>query len=379
MKIAFFSNFISHHQVHVADELYRLTDCNYTFVELEAMPDSFVKTGYPDYSSRPYVLQAWKSEDKYKQAMDLAIECDVMIIGSLIALPFEVRRCRNTDKLTFEYRERWLKKGLKNLLSPRLQRWLWYYHTLFKSKPVYTLCASAFASSDLYRLGAMKNRCYRWGYFTEVTPLDIEKRLSFRDKETLKMMWCARMIEWKHPELVVQLSERLKNKGYKIEVNMYGDGVLKDEIDTLINQKGLRDVVSLKGNIPNEEVLQAMKDHDIFLFTSDHQEGWGAVANEAMASGCVLVGSDKIGSVPFLVKDNSNGLIFKSCDLDDLTNKVESLLLNRQLMNCLAKKGYETMINIWSPQNAARQFLQLVECLNNGSNSSLLGGPCSKI
>ncbi len=34
----------------------------------------------------------------------------------------------------------------------------------------------------------------------------------------------------------------------------------------------------------------------------------GAVANEAMANGCVVVGSHEIGSIPYLIQDLSNGL-----------------------------------------------------------------------
>ena len=36
-----------------------------------------------------------------------------------------------------------------------------------------------------------------------------------------------------------------------------------------------------------------MEKADIFLFTSDRREGWGAVANEAMNSACALVVSGK--------------------------------------------------------------------------------------
>ena len=54
--------------------------------------------------------------------------------------------------------------------------------------------------------------------------------------------------------------------------------------------------------MPNAKILQEMRKHEIFLFTSDRNEGWGAVSNESMSNGCMLVGSDGIGSIPFLVK-----------------------------------------------------------------------------
>ena len=63
MTIVYFSNFINHHQANVSEELYMITNGNYTFVELCAIYDWLVKSGYPDFSGKPYVLQAWKNEE----------------------------------------------------------------------------------------------------------------------------------------------------------------------------------------------------------------------------------------------------------------------------------------------------------------------------
>lgn len=141
---------------------------------------------------------------------------------------------------------------------------------------------------------------------------------------------------------------------------------------------GVVDVVSFKGNMPNDEILCAMRQHDIFLFTSDKNEGWGAVANEAMSNGCAIVGSDAIGSIPFLVKDGENGYTFKSRNLDSLCEKVEDLLDNPTKRKQFAINAYRTMCDVWSPKNAAKNFLQLVTDIQNGAEVSIENGPCSK-
>ena len=71
-----------------------------------------------------------------------------------------------------------------------------------------------------------------------------------------------------------------------------------------------------------------MRNHDIFIFTSDRQEGWGAVLNEAMDSGSTVVASDAIGSSPFLIKDGQNGFLFKSENHKSLYQKVAYLIDN---------------------------------------------------
>ena len=40
--------------------------------------------------------------------------------------------------------------------------------------------------------------------------------------------------------------------------------------------------------------------------------------------------------------------------------------------------GYKTMRDVWSPKNAAINFLQLVEDIQQGRDCSIEDGPCSK-
>ncbi len=71
-----------------------------------------------------------------------------------------------------------------------------------------------------------------------------------------------------------------------------------------------------------------MERAEIYLFTSDRQEGWGAVLNEAMNSGCAVLTSHEIGATPYLVKDGENGIVFKSRDQKDLNRRLYELMEN---------------------------------------------------
>lgn len=379
MQIVFFSNFINHHQANVADELYKLTNGNYTFVELCPIYDWLLKGGYSDLSTRPYVLQAWKSREDMDKAMKLLYSADVALFSCPEAWKYEVIRAK-TGKLTFDVSERWLKRGWLNLASPRLLKYFWYYYTVFSRHKVYKLCSSAFACTDHYKLHSFFNKCYKWGYFTKVdADFAVEASENVSTSESVcTLMWCARFLKWKHPELPIKMAKRLKAKGYKFMLDMYGSGVELDKTKKLVKQFDVSDIVSFKGNMPNEDILSAMREHEIFLFTSDKNEGWGAVANEAMSNGCAIVASSAIGSVPFLVKDGENGCIFESCNLDSLCKKVEWLLDNADKQNKLAINAYHSMRDMWSPKNAAINFLKLVEDLESGREASITEGPCSK-
>lgn len=377
MKIVYFSNFINHHQVPLADELYHKIQGQFYFVELKKIDDVLIRSGYQDFSDRPYLVKAWRDEESIKIAEELCWNADVAIFGA-DSLQFEKARAR-TGKLSFEVSERWLKRGLFNLLSPLIMKYILSYHTIHHNKPVYKLCASAYASNDQYLLRTYINRCYKWGYFTKVEDLDVASIITCRRSEKIcRIMWCARFIGWKHPEIPVRLAARLKEKGYEFCVDMYGSGPMLEKTRQLAIKLKVADIVHFKGNLPNEQILKEMQGHDIFIFTSDRREGWGAVANEAMSNGCVLVASDEIGSVPYLVKDGVNGCVFKSGDMNSLIEKVESLINDRDYMGSLALNAYNTMKNEWSPACAARNLLLLIADLQSGKDTSITDGPCSK-
>ena len=239
------------------------------------------------------------------------------------------------------------------------------------------LCASAYAANDYYLLGMYKNKCYKWAYFTEVNDIDINKILQDKRQKRIKIMWCSRFIDWKHPELIVKLASKLKRDGYDFEINMFGNGPLIEDIKDKINECSLTDCVCVKGSVQNNEILSQMRQHNVFIFTSDQNEGWGAVANEAMSNGCTLVGSDAIGSVPFLVKDGKNGFSFRSKDVNSLYGKIKILLDDRKLCEEFAKKAYADMKNCWSPQQAAIRFVNLSKSLQGETCIHYTEGPCS--
>lgn len=380
MKIVMLSNFINHHQVPVADELSSTFGIEYWFIETMSLPEEQRNLGYSNLSSKPYVIQSYKTNKEYQKAIKLINNADVVIVGSAPE-DMILERLRN-KKLTFRYSERLFKKRPWYFPDPRIWMDLWKKHIRYKNKPLYMLAASAYTANDVYAIGAYKNKVYKWGYFTRVDefPLEACKKLNASSEEsTPHIMWCARFLRWKHPELPVMLAKRLKDKGYNFHIDMYGSGEELNATMQLAQNLAVDDKVSFCGNLPNEEILSQMRQHEIFLFTSDRNEGWGAVLNESMSNGCAIVASNLIGSVPFLIQNGKNGLIFKSEDIDSLEKNVTYLLDNPSRRIEIAKNAILTMRSVWSPKNASKSFLELVEALTT-KNSALIpkNGPCSK-
>lgn len=386
MRIVIYSVVLNQHQAPLSDKLWELTNHEFIFVELTNLNDK--KGGTEDYSKRPYLLKAWENEENYNLAMNLCTTADCCIFSGIESLPFELKRMK-INKLSFEMSERWFKKGLVSICSQRLWKWLiTYYKENWKKKKLYKLCCSAYCANDHYKLLTFKDKCYKWGYFTQISNYHHNFTQSGVDNRTLKIMWCARFIDWKHPEIPIKLAKKLKDyfigkmeSDYysSFHLNMFGDGKLRSKIELMAKDLSVSDFISFHGNIPNKDIHEHMRNHDIFIFTSDRSEGWGAVANEAMSEGCILVGSDKIGSIPFLVKDRINGFIFKDQDINSLFDAIKEVISLGNKLTEISYNAYLTIHDLWSPQMAAQSLISLIEGIEKGEYNPIKSGPCSKI
>lgn len=371
------------HQAALADALYRVLGKDYVFIEFGRIKHGqhggcrMTSKGVDYYKDRPYILKMHESEENALLAKELLAKADVVRTGGE---PHELIRQRLIDKkLTFRSTEHVL-KGPKWKDVFRIRG---LYPYMKYSNPNYrVLCQSAYMANDLNLLGNMYHeKCYKFAYFTQVANLDIDNIIAHRAKEKIKMMWCARFLDWKHPELVLKLAKKLITSGRtNFEIQMVGANAtpLWKEINEQVQKENLGDYVILTGGIPNTEVLERMRQSHIFLFTSDRGEGWGAVLNEAMSAGCACVASHEIGSVPFLLKHKQNGLIFKSCSADSLYENVAYLYDNPSQADIFGRNAYQTITTEWSAQNAAERLVKLSESILSGHEIEFEDGPCSK-
>lgn len=370
MKIVLVSSFLNHHQKPLCEALLKRAD-EFYFVSTE----NTTNVGYQIASKEVYVL-CYFEENQKELIREKILEADVVIFGACPTELIQLRMAKN--KLSFIYAERFFKKGIWRRFIPSIRKAIHQKIISYKDKNLYVLCASAFLSYDLSLLGYPFEKCFRWGYFPAVKEqYNIQDLIDKKKKNSI--LWCSRLIPWKHPEDVICMAEKLKKEGYDFELNMIGDGVLKKKLRDCIHKKGLEDCVHLLGSMPTDEVRRYMEESQIFLFTSDRMEGWGAVLNESMNSGCAVVASHMIGSVPFLIENETNGIVYKSGNWSELSLKVADLLNETEKAKELGIQAYEMLISHWTAEEAVVRLLKLINVIEKGEETINIfaDGPCS--
>ena len=164
--------------------------------------------------------------------------------------------------------------------------------------------------------------------------------------------------------LRAKLKDSLKEQGIPFHLEMIGGGELEPEVRRLRAEYGLEAEVDLPGFKEPVEVRKAMERAEIYLVTSDRKEGWGAVVNEAMNSGCAVVADAMIGAVPYLIHPEENGYAYETGREDQLLASVRSLLQDRELCHRIGRNAYATIAEEWNAEVAAKRLTEF--CVGKG-------------
>ena len=375
MKVAFISNYINHHQLPFSDAMNRILGKeNYKFIETEPIETERLQLGWKN-SDRDYVIRTYISDKENEKAHRYVDEADVVICGHVTSEPWILKRLQE-NKITFIYSERIYKLGQWRAVSPRGYKVIRKQFAQYQQYPAYILAASAYLPCDLGIFHLYKDRIFKWGYFPQFVE---QKNVSdSRDPNgKLSIIWVGRFIDWKRPQLAIIAANHLKRENVDFHVSMIGTGPLMENIQSMIEESGLSNDVSIEGKMPPEQVREKMKNADIFLSTSDYKEGWGAVINEAMNSGCAVIASHAMGAVPYLLHNKQNGLIFKSEDTSSMLQCFDFLIKNRGLIKKYGDEAYRTIRETWNADIAASRLLELVHKIQNGNTDYAKDGPCS--
>lgn len=374
MKIVFISNFVSHHQQPFCEELEKKSSIDFYFISLAELNNEKQKLGWK-VNKNQFEIKASQSKKNLENSIRIIQDSDIIILSQQYISEWIDVCLKNKNAIIFEYGERLFKGGKYKVFSPKGIIYRIKYYYLKNNKRRFILCSSAYTASDLAICGLFINKCYKWGYFPKTYTYDIGKII--KNKKKNRILWVGRLIKWKHPEIAIILAKKLKENNISFVLEIIGDGVERKNLINLVKKYNLDDYIKFLGTMSPKNVREEMLSAGIFLATSDSNEGWGAVINEAMNSGCAVVASKSMGSVPFLIKNNYNGLSYKYRKNYLPYKEIVNLLVDHQRQEIIGKNAYITIKNEWNEKIAAERFITLSKGLLKKQNIKFNSGPCS--
>lgn len=361
----------------MATELYKELGDDYRFIETEPMEEERVKMGWnTDNNQVPFLMQYYKNPE---ESSKLILDSDVVVFGGCDDESYIEERLK-AKKPVIRVSERLYKSGQWKAISPKGLLKKYKDHTRHNKDDVILLCAGAYVPSDFHIVRAYPGKMYRWGYFPPFVQQDIDKLVETKKRnEKVKILWAGRFIDWKHPENAIDVAKYLKDNGIDFHMTVIGDGECKEALMNRAKEWGLDEKITFAGFQNPEAVREHMENHDIFLFTSDYLEGWGAVLNEAMNSACAVVANSATGATPYLINHGKNGFAYQNGRIDELCKYTLQLAKDSKLREKVSRDAYKTIEETWNAKVAAKQILRLCKMLTGEScDKEPDNGPGSK-
>lgn len=182
---------------------------------------------------------------------------------------------------------------------------------------------------------------------TELLGMNIDGRfIPFPEEHNLNFVNMGRLSPEKAQDNLIKAFANFHKKHSKSKLYILGKGLLKDDLQSLIDSLNLKDSVYLMGQLENP--FPFMKKCDCFVLSS-HYEGQPMVLLEAMTLGMKIVATDIVanrtvlenGKYGYLVEDSitglEEGLNYIAENPDYTPKKFHYLEYNKEAMNSFIK------------------------------------------
>ncbi|MBU3197728.1 glycosyltransferase family 4 protein [Clostridium estertheticum] len=252
----------------------------------------------------------------------------------------------------------------------QLKKW---YKTFLISGAYRYISSSKQTDDYLIYYGAKKEKIYRY-HFTSLKKNDILKEpVSVDEKRVIR-----EKLGIKEEKVILSVGRFIDIKGFDILIKSYKNidknvglyiigGNPTNEYISLIEKLKL-DNIYFVDFMSKKELEGYYKAADIFVLPT-RGDVWGLVVNEAMACGLPIITTDKCIAGLELVEDYENGFIVPVEGVEQLAEKINIILSNRDLRAKMSEKSLEK-IRAYTIEKMADRHVEIFEkkCNNREEN-----------
>jgi glycosyltransferase involved in cell wall biosynthesis len=184
-----------------------------------------------------------------------------------------------------------------------------------------------------------------------------------RDKD---LVFLGRLVSDKGVNVLLDAVAELKRRGVVPSLTIIGEGPERPNIERQICNLELANQVAVLGQQRRDEVVNLLNRHKILVVPSIFDEGFGVVALEGIACGCVVVGSMS-GGLPEAI--GPCGEVFPKGDHLRLAEILAGLLENESVLE-RHRRGALEHLRTHRPDIVAAKYLEFFnEVLREGARS----------
>lgn len=175
-------------------------------------------------------------------------------------------------------------------------------------------------------------------------------------KKALAIIQVGFLQERKKADITIQAFAQLHKKFPEATLEIVGSGSEMERYQLLCRHLKVEDAVHFHGFLSNSDALLEMAKATFFCMPSI-REGFGIVYLEAMASGCVTIGTEKEG-ISDLIVNGVNGFLVPPDDPEAIGKVIEWCVEHPKEAIAIAERGRQDALNLTWEKNA-KTYLSL--------------------
>ncbi|CAM4044253.1 glycosyltransferase family 4 protein [Flavobacterium antarcticum] len=232
------------------------------------------------------------------------------LLGSIVQIAFP------SKTKSAKYAGNWDPKS-KQPWSYRLQKWI--VSNTFLTRNMQVLVYGEWPNSSK-NIKPFFTASY---YKSEIVPLvPLEHALKIR------FVFAGSLVVGKNPQYAIQLISQLKETFPTIHLDVYGEGILRQELEQMVVDLKLESHLILHGN-QNADVLKHAYQSSHFVLLPSKSEGWPKVIAEGMFWGCIPIATP-VSCVPTMLDHGTRGIVLEM-DIKIDSAKISALLKEKVL------------------------------------------------
>lgn len=156
-------------------------------------------------------------------------------------------------------------------------------------------------------------------------------------KERGRIIAVGRLTSQKRIDRLIEAFSLISDRYPGWYVDIYGEGELREDLDYLIKEKGLKGRVNIMNFV--HDIYPEYRRSQFLVLSSDF-EGFGLVIIEAMACGIPIVSTDCPFGPSDIIDDGKTGLLAKM-DVQDLADKMEWMISHEEKRHIMGENAYK--------------------------------------
>lgn len=179
-------------------------------------------------------------------------------------------------------------------------------------------------------------------------------------KNLHSLIQVGHLIPSKRVDTTIRAFAMLRREYPNLKLTIVGKGPLRQQLEDLCTELGVADSVEFTGEIPNDRVFARLCEAGFFVMASK-PEGFGIVYLEAMAAGCVTIGTEGEGVADVIVS-GENGFLVPADEPEKIAELIDRCIRTPETAAQIGEKAAKTAGEMTWEHNA-KQYLTMFEAL----------------